>query len=64
MISADPVKQRAARIAVSFASVPLFVKKDLRKRPPGATSTIRLASAACGSVAKTVETCSGRSICW
>src|ERR1039457_5850121 len=44
-------------MAVSLASVPLLVKKDLVRRSPGVSDAIFFASAACGSVTNTVETC-------
>ena len=50
-------------MAVSLASVPLLVKNDLVSLPPGVSAAIFLASAACGSLAKTVETCCSVSIC-
>ena len=62
MISEDPVYMRAARMAVSFASVPLLVKNDLLTLP-GVKPATFLASAACGSVANTVETCCSLSTC-
>ena len=62
MMSEDPVKQRAARIAISLASVPLFVKNDFQPLP-GAIVEILRAKAACGSVGNTVETCWSRSTC-
>ena len=49
-------------MAVSLASVPLLVKKDLVSLPPGVRPAIFFASAACGSLAKTVETCCSVSI--
>ena len=44
-------------MAISLASVPLLVKNDLVSLPPGVSDAIFFASAACGSVGNTVETC-------
>ena len=43
--------------------MPLLVKNDLVSLPPGVIDAIFFASAACGSLAKTVETCCSVSIC-
>ncbi len=47
-------------MAVSFASVPLEVKNDLVSLPSGVMEAIFFASADCGSLANTVDTCCKR----
>jgi len=50
MISLDPVKQRAATIAVSLASVPLLVSMDRVSLPSGVIEAIFFASFTSGSI--------------
>jgi hypothetical protein len=50
-------------MAVSLASVPELVKNDLVSSRPGVREAIFFARAACGSLAKTVDTCWSVSSC-